>query len=536
MTLATTHSFVRETVASGAASAAFDFAVENKSHVRVRFLTAADPDPDWLAYGVDYSVTLNVASDGGTVTFTPALEGAGDIEIERLTPTTQTRRFRNIDRFPEEAVEGGLDHVSLALQEVVEKAGRALVLPRGDAGPTELGDTPAEQSLLVYDPDTDAYAWQSVEDFTGAQGNQVLGPAAHAAASFARWNGVANSRTLLERTRAEFLGADLGLNAAQFKNRVLNGCFRVAQHLPASNADDTYALDHWVVLTQTGAVAVTQLTDPETGAANGLRLTQSQASAQRMGVAQILLSASVRDLRSAIATLAGRVRLSTGADVRYAVLEWTGTADSVTSDVVNDWTSASYTAGGFFISSNVSVRAVGEVACTAATWRDLDALQATLTASANNVILVVWTEGAAAQNVTLDFNRVQFEPGAYATEFERRPYALEYQLALFFFEKISAAAAYALFAPGYCSSSTVFRGQLRYAAKRVAPTVSFSGSFAVDKNDASQQATTGIAAAHICRDRCALDVTVASGLVAGDGSFLRANGATSYYALVDARL
>lgn len=220
-----------------------------------------------------------------------------------------------------------------------------------------------------------------------------------------------------------------------FKNRLINGSFLVNQRLAATNADDTYCLDRWYVLTETGTVAVTQLTDPETGAANGIRLTQSQASAQRMGLAQIVESANCRDLRSVITTLAGRVRLSTADSVRYAVLEWTGGTDAPTSDVVNTWTNASFTAGQFFIATTTNVLAVGQVTTAAATWRDLTALNATLGASAKNIIVFVWTENAVAQNVTLDLANIQWEPGATATKFELRPFAVELALCERYYEK-----------------------------------------------------------------------------------------------------
>ncbi len=225
-----------------------------------------------------------------------------------------------------------------------------------------------------------------------------------------------------------------------FKNRLLNGAFRFNQRALASNADDTYCLDGFYVLTQTGAIAASQLTDPENGAPNGIRLTQSQVSAQRMGLGQIIESANCRDLRGASVVVSGRVRLSTSANVRYAILEWTGTVDAPTSDVVNDWTSGTYTAGNFFVSTTTNVLAVGSVACAANTWRDLTALVATCGASMNNLIVVAWTEGTAAQNVTLDFNRLQLEPGAKATIFETMPVGVEYERCLRYYFKTFALA------------------------------------------------------------------------------------------------
>lgn len=257
-----------------------------------------------------------------------------------------------------------------------------------------------------------------------------------------------------------------------FKNRLINGCFRVNQRLAASNADDTYCLDRWYVLTQTGTVAVTQLTDPETGAANAIRLTQSQASAQRMGLAQIVESANCRDLRSVITTLAGRVRLSTTDTLRYAVLEHTGAADAVTSDVVNSWTNTTYTAGQFFI-AGINVLAVGQVSCAAATWRDLTALNATLGASANNIVVFVWTENAVAQNVTLDLNRMQWEPGAVASKFELRPFQLELTLCQRYFEKSFALATAPAQNVGNFTGESFFWARAAGAAFTTFPNVNF---------------------------------------------------------------
>jgi len=227
-------------------------------------------------------------------------------------------------------------------------------------------------------------------------------------------------------------------NAGQlqgFKNRLVNGNFSINQRLAASCADDTYCHDRWYALTQSNALAPSTLTDPENGAPTGARLSQSNASAQRIGIAQIIESANCRDLRGAIASLAGRVRLSTSADVCYAVLAWTGAADAVTSDVVNDWASASYAAGGFFLGSNLSVVVVGEVACAANTWRTLNPISGAVSAGANNIIVMAWTKNTVAQNVTLDFNRMQLEPGAKATAFEVRPAAIELALCQRYFEK-----------------------------------------------------------------------------------------------------
>ncbi len=232
-----------------------------------------------------------------------------------------------------------------------------------------------------------------------------------------------------------------------FRNLLINPMGRFNQRALASNADDTYCHDRWNILTQTGAVAGSTLTDVENGRPTMMRLTQSQASAQRMGISQIVESLNCKHLRGKPVTLSGRVRCSAAATIRYAILEWTGTADSVTSDVVNNWTSSAYTAGNFFLGSNLTVTAVGSRALAANTLTDLTALTGTLGSSMNNLIVFLWTEGTAAQNVTMDY-ALQIEQGTEATPPEVRSYVIEEQLCQRYFQDVCRGANNAII-PGW---------------------------------------------------------------------------------------
>lgn len=212
------------------------------------------------------------------------------------------------------------------------------------------------------------------------------------------------------------LGADIG------PNMIINGDGQINQRFATSQADDTYAWDRHYVLTQTGAVGISTV-DGGDGAPYMMRLTQSQASAQRMGVATILEARDSTVARGGPITLSGKLESSTAQTIRYAILEWTGTADSVTSDVVLDWTSGTYTAGNFFLASNLTVAATGSLALSATTLTDFE-LTASISSSCNNLIFFVWTDATAAQNVTLDV-RWQAEQGATATPWHPRRYSVE---------------------------------------------------------------------------------------------------------------
>lgn len=237
-------------------------------------------------------------------------------------------------------------------------------------------------------------------------------------------------------------------------NRLINGQFAINQRAPTTNADDTYAHDRWYALTQTGTIAVSTVNNAENGTPFMARLTQSQAVAQRMGYAQIIEGINCRDLRGKTVTFRfGRTRLSTSANIRIAVLEWTGTQDAVTSDVVLDWTSGTYTAGNFFLASNLTVSGVVQQALTANTLTDGSSVTVTLGSSFNNLIVFAWTEGTVAQNVTLDLAKAQIENGSFATAFEQRSYGLELSLCQRYYVRIKPTGSSDVLCVGFNGST-----------------------------------------------------------------------------------
>lgn len=204
-------------------------------------------------------------------------------------------------------------------------------------------------------------------------------------------------------------------------NRIVNGDFRRYTRAAASSADRVGVADGWYVLTQTAAITPSQLTDPEVGTVNAIRLSQAQAAAQRMGVCQLIRSEDMRDLRSAGVCLGARIRCSASQAIRYAILEWTGTADAPTREIVNTWTNATFTAGQFFLSTTLNVIAVGTVTPAANTWTSIGNLTASLGASGTNLYVFFWTDGTAAQNVTLDVSNVWFGEGTVPPRFKPKP-------------------------------------------------------------------------------------------------------------------
>ncbi len=319
--------------------------------------------------------------------------------------------------------------------------------------------------------------------------------------------------------------------AAGFRNRLINGNGAINQRVATSVADDTYAWDRHYVLTQTASIGVSALSDVADGLPSMMRLTQSQASAQRMGVAQIIESVNCKDLRGQAVTLLGKLRCSSAQAIRYAILEWTGTADAVTSDVVASWTNSTFTAGQFFNSTTLTVTAVGTLTPTANTVTDF-LLSTTLGSSGNNVIVFIWTEGTAAQNVTLDvaWEFVKGNQTGQTYPLEVRDRQTELMLAERYFRKIASVGAFnGIFGVGYVTAATTARIFLTSAyrvAMRTTPSVALSaaGDFVILDAGANRDVTStaGLAAGS---NYHALTVTCSGGgMTAGQGCLLGDDG------------
>lgn len=324
-----------------------------------------------------------------------------------------------------------------------------------------------------------------------------------------------------------------GGQLAGMRNVLLNGNFAINQAAPASAADDAYGHDQWYALTQTGAIAPSTVSNAENGTPYMARLTQSQATAQRMGYAQIVEGAACKHLRGKQVTFRfGRTRLAASANVRYAVLEWTGTEDVVTSDVVNDWTSASYTAGGFFLASNITVSGVVQQALAANTLTDGSALTVTLGSSFNNLIVLAWTEGTVAQNVTLDLAHAQLERGPVATPFEQRGPAIELLTCQRHYLRVKPGFN-AYFGMGWAASTTSALVPVRFpATMRTAPTALEQSGTASHYGiayllSAASGSSVPTFAAAASPDFALVQLTT-SGLTAGQGVGLYAANAAAY--------
>lgn len=300
-----------------------------------------------------------------------------------------------------------------------------------------------------------------------------------------------------------------------------NAFFQVDQlaNSATSVADDVYGHDHWFALTQTASIQISTQTLQENGQTTNARLNQNQAAAQRMGYACIIESSEAQKLRGQTMTFKPRLRISNSQAVRIAVIEWTGTADAVTSDIVNDWTSSDYSDGAarFFVDANQAPLGNSVVTPTAATWTDATSLPVAIGSSCTNLILFVWTEQTAAQNVTLDIGKVRFVPGTFASELLIPTFAETLLYAQRFYEKSF------LYATAPAQSAGIGTGEQIWVTQRAAATINNTTNIPMVVKRASPTITLynpGAANAQVRNSSGINDCSASGGVLISPRSFI----------------
>lgn len=312
-------------------------------------------------------------------------------------------------------------------------------------------------------------------------------------------------------------GGGSGAELPGFRNLIINGDFRIFQRNVTTAADDIYHIDRWYALNQTGSVSVAQVSDAEDGQVSNIRLTQPDASAKRIGMAQIIEARNCKHTRGKAVCLSARICSSVSQPIRYAILEWTGTADVVTSDVVADWTNASFSVGAFFLASNVTVLATGSTTPSADIWQDISVIGGTVSSSMNNLIVLFWTEDAFAQTSTLEIGLVQLEVAAAPTPFEYRPMQTEMALCQRYLPMAVAGVGPAALAQATANTTSLSFVPFSVAA-RVPPTgiaISVVGDFRITSASGIALLVTGISFNSASIHAARVDVSVTNGLTAG---------------------
>ncbi len=222
-----------------------------------------------------------------------------------------------------------------------------------------------------------------------------------------------------------------------FKNRIINGGMGVAQRgtsftsTDGANNDDTYVLDRFYILSDgNDIIDVTQTTTVPTGAKFSIGLDVETVN-KKFGIAQIIENANCSDAIGGAVTLSFQAKVSSTTNldnVKCAIVAWSGTADTVTSDIISAWnvegTNPTLIANATYENTPANLNVTTSFATYSVT-ANVD------TASTSNIILFIWSDVTTTSlGEFLHITNVQLEKGSTATSFDYRPYGTELGLCL----------------------------------------------------------------------------------------------------------
>jgi len=323
-------------------------------------------------------------------------------------------------------------------------------------------------------------------------------------------------------------------------NYAQNAEFRFWQRQTPANAtnrqDDQYGPDRWYILTSGGAVNVGVAQTTADTASSFLEVTpfaalvrNTDASDRQFGIAQILENDRVTGLRGKKVTFAFQIKEGTSVpNIRAAIVEWTGTADSVTSDIVSSWA-----ANPTLIANAAFVGTPADFALSSAPGSQFS-VTATLGTTFTNLILFVWTPAAEALNNDFQITQVQLveSPTPLPWAMIRKSYAEDLEECQRFYEKSYAIGT----APATAGTvgqiqfiatvSGATRGTIHFATrKRTSPTVVFYSPQNAGVTGSWYDATSGldrsVSANTVGETDIAFDATSTNAYVANSGDTIR---------------
>jgi hypothetical protein len=128
----------------------FDFKVIQASDLSVGKILNSTEVKTTLTLGVDYTVSINTVTDGGTVTYMVAPTALQDSWIGRAVPATQETDIPTNSIFREVQVENALDKLTMVVQQNEEEIARCVKLPDTSTGVEPILPTPEDGRILSW--------------------------------------------------------------------------------------------------------------------------------------------------------------------------------------------------------------------------------------------------------------------------------------------------------------------------------------------------------------------------------------------------
>jgi len=235
-----------------------------------------------------------------------------------------------------------------------------------------------------------------------------------------------------------------GITAYPGRNRLINGSFQIAQRNTSfsggtDNADDTYTLDRWYVLSEgNDSIDVTQQSDSPDSNGKSIRL-DVETTGEKFGIAQIIEGQNCIGAIGNTCTLSFYAKVSNARidTVKAAIIAWSGTEDTVTSDIISAWNADGTTPT---LIANATFENTPADLSVTTSWARYELSANIDTASTKNIIIFIWSNDATNPQAGdfLYLTNIQFEAAtSVATPFEHRPYGVELALCQRYYEKLT---------------------------------------------------------------------------------------------------
>ena len=261
-------------------------------------------------------------------------------------------------------------------------------------------------------------------------------------------------------------------NPVGFRNALINGDYSIAQRgtsfASGANNNDVYTLDRWYILSDgNDAIDVTQeTTTVPTNQLTAIALDVETAN-KKFGIAQIIEQKNCVGLIGNTVTLSFQAKVSATTkldNVKCAIVAWSGTADSVTSDIISAWgvegTNPTLIADATYENSPANLNVTTSYAKYSVT-------AAVDTASTKNIIVFIWSD--VTDTTAGDFlyiTDVQLEAGEQASGFEFMPIDVNLARCQRYCEVVSTGGGYQNLFLGQVTTTSVANCVHKYSVQK----------------------------------------------------------------------
>lgn len=310
-----------------------------------------------------------------------------------------------------------------------------------------------------------------------------------------------------------------------------------------ANSDDTYILDVINQVSDGNDICdySQELTEVPVGSPMSIKCDQETANKQ-WGLVWFLPAEDAAKVIGGVASLQFKAKKggsnATLGKLRAAIISWSGTKDSITSDVVGTWAGAGTNPT---LASNWTYENIPSDLTLTTSFQTFKIENVAIdTVSAKNVGVFIWLDDTNATVADLAYIAdVQLEQGNVCTPFDCRPISLEKIVVRHLFETHEGNSISFIGFTGSFEGTTRGNVQIPFFPKRITPTLSSSaaGTFRVAQGTSNAQGTSIIDLSWQPQINCAsLDVQTGGSFTNGAASRITGYDSTLTYVRADARL